>query len=199
MGIPSVSAGVQILGGYGYCDEFPLEQFYRDARIHPIHEGTTGIQGITLLGRNVTMKNGQAFKLFLGEVQATLKKAEEVPELKAYAQEMKEALDKLSKVTLHLIGIAQSKGPDVFLADSTLYLEFFGIVSVAWQWLLQALAVQKALRQNPAGAEADFYQGKLYTFRYFFRYELPKIEGLAKRLMDADGLTVEMKDSYFTD
>ena len=70
---------------------------------------------------------------------------------------------------------------------------------MAWQWLLQALAVQKALRQFPAGAEADFYQGKLYTFRYFFRYELPKIEGLAKRLMDADGLTVEMKDSYFTD
>jgi butyryl-CoA dehydrogenase len=199
MGIPSVSAGIQILGGYGYCDEFPLEQFYRDARIHPIHEGTTGIQGITLLGRNVTMKNGRAFKLFLGEVQATVKKVEEVPELRSYAQEMKEALEKLTKVTLHLIGIAQSKGPDVFLADSTIYLEFFGIVSVAWQWLLQALAVQKAPRQNPAGAEADFYQGKLYTFRYFFRYELPKIEGLAKRLMDADGLTVDMKDSFFND
>lgn len=199
MGIPSVSAGVQILGGYGYCDEFPLEQFYRDARIHPIHEGTTGIQGITLLGRNVTMKNGKAIKLFLGEVQATIKKAEEVPELKSYAQELKEALDKLTKVTLHLIGVAQSKGPDVFLADSTLYLEFFGIVSVAWQWLLQALSIQKALNLKPSGTEADFYQGKFYTFRYFFRYELPKIEGLAKRLMDADGLTVEMKDSYFSD
>ncbi len=199
MGIPSVSAGVQILGGYGYCDEFPLEQFYRDARIHPIHEGTTGIQGITLLGRNVTMKNGKAIKLFLGEVQATIKKAEEVPELKSYAQELKEALDKLTKVTLHLIGVAQSKGPDVFLADSTLYLEFFGIVSVAWQWFLQALSIQKALNLKPSGTEADFYRGKFYTFRYFFRYELPKIEGLAKRLMDADGLTVEMKDSYFSD
>jgi len=199
MGIPSVSAGLQILGGYGYCDEFPLEQFYRDARIHPIHEGTTGIQGITLLGRNVTMKNGQAFKLFLGEVQSTIKKAEEVSELKPYALELKEALDRLTKVTLHLIGVAQSKGPDVFLSDSTLYLEFFGIISVAWQWLLQALAVQKALGQNPTGAEADFYQGKSYTFRYFFRYELPKIEGLAKRLMDADGLTVELKETFFAD
>jgi len=199
MGIPSVSAGVQILGGYGYCDEFPLEQFYRDVRIHPIHEGTTGIQGITLLGRNVTMKNGKAIKLFLGEVQATIIKAEEVPELKSYAQELKEVLDKLTKVTLHLIGIAQSKDPDVFLADSTLYLEFFGIVSVAWQWLLQALSIQKALNLKPSGIEADFYQGKFYTFRYFFRYELPKIEGLAKRLMDADGLTVEMKDSCFSD
>ena len=199
MGIPSASAGMQILGGYGYCDEFPLEQFYRDARIHPIHEGTTGIQGITLLGRNVTMKNGQAFKLFHAEVQSAIKKAEQVSELKPYAQELKETLDKLTKVTLHLIGIAQSKGPDVFLADSTLYLEFFGIVSVAWQWLLQALSIQNALGQNPAGADADFYQGKFYTFRYFFRYELPKIEGLAKRLTDGDGLTVEMKDAHFAD
>ncbi|MBM4332368.1 MAG: acyl-CoA dehydrogenase [Deltaproteobacteria bacterium] len=199
MGIPSTSAGLQILGGYGYCDEFPLEQYYRDARIHPIHEGTTGIQGITLLGRNVTMKNGQAFKLFHAEVQAAIKKAEEVPELKPYAQELQEALEKLTKVTLHLTGMAKSKGPEVFLADSTLYLEFFGIVSVAWQWLLQALSIQQALSRNPSGAEADFYQGKFYTFRYFFRYELPKIEGLAKRLRDADGLTVEMKDSFFAD
>jgi butyryl-CoA dehydrogenase len=199
MGIPSVSAGVQILGGYGYCDEFPLEQFYRDVRIHPIHEGTTGIQGITLLGRNVTMKNGQAFKLFLGEVQATIKKAEEIPELKPLAQELKDALEKLTKITLHLIGIAQSKGPDTFLADSTLYLEFFGIISIAWQWLLQALTIQKALNNNPTGAEADFYRGKFYVFRYFFRYELPKTEGLAKRLTDGDALTVEMRDAHFSD
>ena len=199
MGIPSVSAGIQSLGGYGYCDEFPLEQFYRDVRIHPIHEGTTGIQGITLLGRNVTMKNGKAFKLFLGEVQATVKKAEEIPELKSLAQELKDALEKLTKITLHLIGIAQSKGPDAFLADSTLYLEFFGIISIAWQWLLQAITIQKALNNNPTGAEADFYRGKFYVFRYFFRYELPKIEGLAKRLTDGDALTVEMGDAHFSD
>ncbi len=199
MGIPSVSAGLQILGGYGYCDEFPLEQFYRDARIHPIHEGTTGIQGITLLGRNVTMKNGAAFKLFHGEVQDTIKKAEGIAELKPYAHELKGAMDTLTKVTLQLIGLAQSKGPEVFLADATLYLEFFGIVSIAWQWLLQAVHVQKALGQKPTGADADFYQGKMYAFRYFFRYELPKIEGLAKRLTDGDAFTVEMKDTLFAD
>ncbi len=199
MGIPSVSAGLQVLGGYGYCDEFPLEQFYRDARIHPIHEGTTGIQGITLLGRNVTMKNGQAFKLFIGEVQATLKEAEEVVELKSFSRELNEALDRLVRVTLHLSGIAQSKGPDFFLADSTLYLEFFGIVSVAWQWLLQGIFIRKALTRNPSGAEADFYQGKFCTLRYFFGYELPKVEGLAKCLLQGEGLTVEMKDGFFND
>jgi len=59
--------------------------------------------------------------------------------------------------------------------------------------------MQKALSQSPSGSEADFYQGKFYTFRYFFRYELPKIEGLATRLMDGDRLTVEMKGNYFSD
>ena len=47
MGVLSTSQSIQCLGGYGYCDEFPAEQFYRDARIHPIHEGTTGIHGLT--------------------------------------------------------------------------------------------------------------------------------------------------------
>jgi butyryl-CoA dehydrogenase len=199
MGILAISAGMQCLGGYGYCDEFPLELYYRDARIHPIHEGTTGIQGITLLGRNVTMKNGAAFKLFLAEAQETIRQAEDFAELKPYAQTLKEAMDRLAKVTLQLIGVAQNKGPEVFLADATLYLEFFGIVTIAWQWLLQAVTAQKALGQGPGGSEADFYQGKLFTFRYFFKYELPRIEGLAKRLTDADGLTVEMKESFFND
>ena len=76
MGILSVSQGLQCLGGYGYCDEFLLELLYRDARIHPIHEGTTGIQGLDLLGRKVIMKGGKAFTLFTDEVEETILKAE---------------------------------------------------------------------------------------------------------------------------
>ena len=199
MSILSVSAGLQCLGGYGYCDEFPLEQYYRDTRIHPIHEGTTGIQGITLLGRNVPMKNGQAFDLFLAEVRRAIDKAGESPELKSYARDLRQALEKLQNVTQHLLGLQSVQGPEVFLADATLYLELFGIIAIAWQWLLQAGAVCKALSRNPSGAEETFYQGKFFAFRYFFRYELPKIEGLARRLMDGDPLTVEMKEGYFSD
>ena len=199
MGVSSVSQGLQCLGGYGYCDEFPLEQYYRDARIHPIHEGTTGIQGITLLGRHVNIKNGQAFRLYLEEMQKNIREAEGIPELKFYAQKLKDALQKLQEVTLHLVGLATSKGPEFFLADATLYLEFFGIITVAWQWLLQASCIQKSLRQNLSGSEANFYRGKFYTFQYFFHYELPKIEGLAKRLMEENWLTVEIREDYFSD
>lgn len=199
MGILSISQGLQCFGGSGYCDDYPLEQYYRDARIHPIHEGTTGIHGIDLLGRKVFMKNGKASQLYLAEVRAAVEEALKFPNLEPYAIELSEALDKLTKVTAHLIGISQQRGPEHFLADATLYLELFGIVSIAWQWLLQAVAVQKAFAKGLPTGEERFYQGKFYAFRYFFGYELPKFEGLAKRLMNTDGLTVEMEESFFSD
>ncbi len=76
MGIQSISQGLQCLGGSGYCDDYPLEQYYRDCRIHPIHEGTTGIQGMDLLGRKVIMKNGQAFLLYINEVHDTISRCQ---------------------------------------------------------------------------------------------------------------------------
>lgn len=199
MGLLSVSQGLQILGGYGYCDEFPLELFYRDARIHPIHEGTTGIHGLDLLGRKMVMKGGMAAQLFLLEVEQTLGQAREVPSLSSYGILLQEALEKLKQVTARLIQISQEKGPEYFLADATLYLEFFGIIAVAWQWLIQALVIEKRREKALSEEETHFYQGKFQTFTYFYHYELPKIEGLARRLLEGDGLTVAMKPEFFND
>lgn len=199
MGILSTSQGLQILGGYGYCDEFPLEQFYRDVRIHPIHEGTTGIHGITVLGRNISMNNGKAYKIYLEELRNVVSEAENFSALKVQAKTLAAAVDKLEETTAHLLRVSEEKGREVFLADATLYLEFFGIISIAWQWLLQAVSVQKILKKKSglSAAESNFYKGKMFTCRYFFGYELPKIEGLAKRLLNTDGLTVEVKPDFF--
>jgi alkylation response protein AidB-like acyl-CoA dehydrogenase len=170
MGILSVSAGLQCLGGYGYCEEFPLEQYYRDVRIHPIHEGTTGIQGMDLLGRKVVMKNGRAFTLYLEEVEKTIKDAQAIEEFAPQTKALEHAIEKLKAVTGHLTGLAIKGEIELFLADATLYLEFFGIIAIAWQWLLQAITAKKALEKKPSEAEANFYNGKLYAFRYFFGY-----------------------------
>jgi len=199
MGILSCSAGLQILGGYGFCEEFPLEQLYRDVRIHPIHEGTTGIQGMDLLGRKMTMKKGKASLLYLAEVRKAIKEAEADAELKPFADKLAAAVALLEKVTMHQFGIAAKEGPEVFLSDATLYLEFFGIIAIAWQWLRQATVAKKALDGGPGEADTNFYQGKLAAFRYFFGYELPKIQGLSDRLLNQDGLTVKMKNEYFED
>jgi butyryl-CoA dehydrogenase len=199
MGLLSISAGLQCLGGSGYCDDYPLEQYYRDARIHPIHEGTTGIHGLDLLGRKVMIRGAKAYKLYLKEVEGTIQGAEKFEALQSYAQKLKQSLERLQKVTTHLMEVGKKGDPELFLADATLYLEFFGVVSVAWQWLVQAIAIVKALRNKPSGAETNFYNGKFFAFRYFFEYELPKIEGLAKRLMNSDGLTVEIEPDLFSD
>ena len=199
MGVQAISQGLQCLGGSGYCDDYPLEQYYRDCRIHPIHEGTTGIQGMDLLGRKVVMQNGRAFELLISEIKQAITAAGEYKALDKYAAELNQALTNLQEVTHHLISVAQQQGPEAFLADATLYLEFFSLITIGWQWLLQGIAVQKSLDGGTKKKDFDFYRGKMFTLRYFFAYELPKTLGLAKRLLDDDCLTVEMQANFFND
>jgi len=196
MSLLSTSQGIQVLGGVGYCADFPLQQYYRDTRINPIYEGTTGIQAMDLLGRKVTMKGGKAVMLFGAEMQQTVMQAMQDEKLKPYAEKLGASLQKFSEVTMKLMGLAQSKEPEVFLADATLYLENAGILCVAWQWLKQAIVVQEKLAAGQSGDELAFYEGKMYAFKYFFEYELPKSIGLVKRLMSDDRMTLEMSEAH---
>ncbi len=199
MGILSTSQAMQCFGGYGYCDDFPAGQYLRDIRIHPIHEGTTGIQGMDLLGRKVIQHEGHAMHFYMAEVGQTIEAAKKNTDLAKYAGQLDEALNALQDVTLHLIGIAQKKGPVAFLADATLYLELFGIITISWQWLKQAIVIQQALAKSPMGAEAAFFQGKWQTFCYYFAYELPKTLGLIKRLTDTEAVTLKTQTVHFDD
>jgi butyryl-CoA dehydrogenase len=112
---------------------------------------------------------------------------------------MQQAMDTLREVTERLIRRSAVDGREKFLADATLYLEMFGIVSVAWQWLQQGLAVQRALSQSLPEQEEAFYRGKYRTMQFFFHYELPKIEGLTKRLLESDALTHHATLATFAD
>lgn len=191
MGNLSVSAGLQCLGGYGYCKDFPLEQYYRDTRINAIYEGTTGIQGMDLLGRKVLMKNGRAATLFFQEVGKTIHDAKTVNGLENYASQLQEAMQLLQKTTAYLLGLAQKDRPEVFLADATLYLEMTGHITIAWQWLLQGIVTAKALENGGlAEDEHNFYSGKMHTLQYFFLYELPKIQSLSHVLLNSGQATL---------
>ena len=196
MGTLAVSAGMQCLGGAGYTDDFPLEQYYRDIRVNSIYEGTTGIHGLDLLGRKVMMEKGRAVRYFMEEVKATCEKAAEHEALKPLAGKLAVAAQELHKTTLHLAQLASREKPEVFLADATLYLEYFGFVTIGWQWLLQGIAAQKALNEGPEGEKRYFYEGKLAACRYYFEYELPKTMGLRSRLLSDDRTTLTTKPEY---
>jgi len=192
----SVSAGMQVLGGAGYTDDFPLEQYYRDIRVNAIYEGTTTIHGMDILGRKVMLEKGKALKLILQEMKGTMAEAAKNEALKSYAGKLEDSAKTLHGTTMHLIDVAMKNKPEVFLSDATLYLEFFGIVTVAWLWLKQGVVAQKAIDAGTEGDEYLFYQGKVHTMKYYFEYELPKIQALRDRLISADRLTLDVESAF---
>lgn len=193
-GIASVNQGVQVLGGYGYTEDFLLEQMARDVRIMSLYEGTTGIQSQALLGRQIPRNGGKGAILWGQEVMKDVSAAETFDELKPYCELMKKELGRFQQVTMHLLGVAGKGDIEVFLSDATLFMELFGILNVSWQWLkLATVAKQAMVMGNPEGEEALFYESKVHTMKYYFHYELPKTKGLATRLMDTTVLTTTME------
>ena len=200
MGILSTSNAIQCFGGYGYCDDFPVEQHFRDMRIHTIHEGTTGIQGMDLLGRKVVAENGRAMVLLKDEISETVKAAKQYTGLEDMADALFSNMGLLEKVTMEIVAIAGKKGLDAYLANATLYLEMFGIVVIAWQWLSMAHAAAEKLEQK-ASKKADrlFYEGKIHVATYFYSHELAKVKSISMTLRQDAIVTLTMPEACFTD
>lgn len=165
---------IQVLGGYGYTRDYPVERYYRDNRLNPIHEGTHGIQGLDLLGRKVMLENGAAFKLLVREIFHTAKTVMLDDALAAEARALTDALGHVGRVTKLLAAELAAGRAERALANATLYLDTLGHVVIAWLWLKQA-AIARPAMNDANDADRDFYVGKITACRYFFRYELPKV------------------------
>lgn len=183
----AISNGLQVLGGYGFCIDFPLQQYYRDIRIMSLYEGTTGIQSLDLLGRKMTMKNGRAVELLVMEIQKTIQASIQFEELKPYAKILGDKLTLTNEVFQHLAAYAVKGKTEKFLADATVFMEFAGTLVIAWQWLKMATVARKKIE---AGNNTDLFKGKIYTMKFYFTYEVPKMDGLATVLKNNENLTV---------
>ncbi|MGH1365032.1 MAG: acyl-CoA dehydrogenase [Calditrichia bacterium] len=190
MGQVAVSNGVQVLGGYGYCTDFILQQYYRDVRIMAIYEGTTGIQSLDLLGRKITMHNGKAMKLLAKQMMETISEATTYDELKPYAADLGEKLALNKQVLETLIPFAVEGDHERFLADASVYMEFLSTLVVGWQWLKMATTAKRAEVLGTKASTEDIYEGAIHTMRFYFKYEMTKTTGLAQTLMDPNVLTV---------
>ncbi len=195
-GIESVSEALQVFGGYGYCEDFELEQLYRDIRITPIYEGTTGIQSLDLLGRKVLMENGKGMQLLSKEFEFTVRDARYFEELNDIVDPFVAGSDELKKVTHYLLAYAMNDNIDRYLADATVYMELFGLVCLGWQWLKQGVTVVDACRKNVENLENPFHQGKIHTMKYFFTYEYPRVYSLSETLRNDQELTISMDKNW---
>ena len=187
---------IQILGGAGYTTDYPVERFYRDNRLNPIHEGAHGIHGIDLLGRKVTMGEGAAFKAFCREVEQTIAQARADKVLEAHASQLAEALRELDRTTDALIKVRDGGEVTLFLANAGIYLDTFGHIVIAWMWLRQAIAASPQVAVGSA-AERGFYQGKLQACQYFYRYELNKVWERLSLLASSDDTCLAMQEEWF--
>jgi len=192
------SLAIQVHGGYGYTREYPVEQFYRDNRLNPIHEGTNGIQALDLLGRKAGMNGGAAMQLLARQTSATVRDAFscESEELRRCGRLLNDALDRVAAVTRNLLGVVARGEVDLGLANASVYLDMVGHTVIGWIWLRQGLVALKKL-ETAHGADRDFYQGKLQACAFFFRWELPKTAQWSDLLESLDPTCLDMQDEWF--
>jgi len=188
---------IQVLGGHGYINEHPVELFYRDNRLNPIHEGTTGIQSLDLLTRKVPMNKMAGYSATLSEIYKTIEQAKQYSNLTAFSAQLSDALETLKQTTDVVLTAMQTTNIDLALANSVKYLELFGHVIIAWLWLKQGVVASEALRKQPHQADEDFYNGKLQALQYFYRFELPEIALWSNILRTSDSTTYDMKVAWF--
>ncbi|NLD70175.1 MAG: acyl-CoA dehydrogenase [Limnobacter sp.] len=218
------SLAIQVHGGYGYTRDYNVEQYYRDNRLNPIHEGTHGIQGLDLLGRKVRLDEGRLLADFVARVRETVTRATQGAggdggerrsaadggerrdpadggdraagaEWHAFGQAVAATGERITDTVRKLYG---ANDLDVTLANASVFLEAFGHWVVSWIWLEQALAAQAALgRAGLAETDRDFYLGKLQAARWFLRWELPRVAPMLDLLDSLDTSTLEMRDAWF--
>ncbi|RZL38353.1 MAG: acyl-CoA dehydrogenase [Rubrivivax sp.] len=178
------SLAIQVLGGYGYTRDFPVEQYWRDQRLNMIHEGTHGIQALDLLGRKVVQQGGASLAALAARVQQTIERAMQ-SDWAPQANQLAAALAQVGGATKK----AWSTGlPEDALPNAVPYMQAFGHTVMAWLWLDVALAVN---------GDSDFAHGKRAAARYFFAYELPKIGAWLDVVARREPLCRDIKAEYF--
>ena len=180
------SLAIQIHGGYGYTRDFPVEQYWRDNRLNMIHEGTHGIQGMDLLGRKVLMEEGRGVHLLGARMRETADKAMAFADLEADAKALNTALQKVIAATQ----MAWSSGqPQEALANAVPYLQAFGHLVLAWIWL----DVSASCR----GAQTPAQTGRQAAAKYFYHYELPKIDAWLQVVSNRDMTCANLAEDAF--
>ena len=187
---------IQILGGHGYTREYPVEQYYRDNRLNPIHEGTEGIQALDLLGRKLAQRDGAGLKQLIRLIAATAERASHHPNLDALRRPLEQLVNRLQGVTLALLGDLGQGKVSATLANAALYLKAFGHCVIGWRWLQQAIHAELGLLQGN-DADRDFYLGKLQAARYFLTWEVPGCHNDLALLEARDDTCLEMQDGWF--
>jgi alkylation response protein AidB-like acyl-CoA dehydrogenase len=191
-GFQVCSDAVQVHGGSGYTEHFPVSQYLRDCRIALIYEGTNGVQALDLVGRKLAADGGRAVMGFFAELDAFVE-ANAGDELADFTAPLAAAKAELQEATMWLMqnGLAN---PDNAGAASTDYLHLFGLTALAYMWALMAKTAQEKLA---AGATDPIYGEKLTVGRYYMARVLPETASRLAKLKTGAELMMTLPAEAF--
>ena len=195
-GFEANTLALQVHGGYGYTSEYLPEAWLRDQKLNSIHEGTTGIQALDLLGRKVLREGLASIEVLFDEMVSSANRALSSGLQPWFSIELERSMGSVTGATRALCARAE-RDPQSALSHASDYLEMVSTAVVAWQWLVAAGAASAGLNASPPLADRAFYRGKLQAARYYFRVELPRIGLLAAACASCEDGYEAMRDEWF--
>ncbi|MFC1859444.1 acyl-CoA dehydrogenase [Thermodesulfobacteriota bacterium] len=193
MGFSVCTTAIQCLGGYGFCKDYPLEQYLRDSKIGSIYEGTNGIQSMDLMGRKMIINDGAPFKAFKKEIEAFCEMHADDPAVGNHVRSLSEVARRLFDAALEMKTWRQS---DALRWASCTYpfLLRFSEITLIWRLLDMAVVANQAIVK---GKKDQFYQGKIYQAKYLSDQTLPKTLALTEASLRSGQEVAEIPEGAF--
>jgi alkylation response protein AidB-like acyl-CoA dehydrogenase len=204
---------IQVYGGYGYCGEYPVEQFCRDVKITSIYEGTNGIQAMDLVGRKLSMKKGALFMGWMKEINEFIEKYKAHATFGPAVVQLEQAKNTLINVSMYFAKVAAGGDQAYPMLQSYPYLEMFGEVELAYLLLQQGIIAKEKLdaifQKTGASSEeaqakvindvsdAAFYAGKVHGAQFFVNNILPKVQSTAATILSGNRSALSIPDAAF--
>jgi len=209
------SAAIDVYGGYGYCSDYPVEQYFRDCKIASIYEGTNGIQCLDLVGRKLGQRKGMDVMNLFSEINANIMKTKLDEDIKRHVAYLEEAYNALIDLTMHFAQLGKSAGFLMPILNATPYLEIFGDVVIG-HFLVQAAGLaneklnalyrEKGVEDSKGKKRAlvredrdvAFYYGKIAAAKFFAVDVLSAVKAKCEAIKFGEKIPIEIADESFT-
>jgi alkylation response protein AidB-like acyl-CoA dehydrogenase len=195
-----LTESLQTLGGSGFLQDYPLEQYIRDSKIDSLYEGTTAIQALDFFFRKIVRDQGQALQFLTGQISASIDSCDQA--LKPQAELLQIALDEVTAMTATLTAFLMSAGQhptEIYKVGlgSVQYLLAVGDLLIGWRLLVQAGVAHAALAEGPSKGDEAFYQGKIATAAFFAKNMLVRLTSVRKVIESIDGEIMKVSEQAF--
>jgi alkylation response protein AidB-like acyl-CoA dehydrogenase len=197
-----LAQSLQTLGGSGFLQDYPIEQYIRDSKIDSLYEGTTAIQSLDFFFRKIIRDKGQALAHVAGEVTAFLESEAGNGRLKEERALLKQGLDDVQGMLGAMVGFltsSQENARNIYLVgqNTVRLLMSVGDLLVGWLLLRQAQVALTALDGSPSAKDAAFYQGKLAVATFFAHTVLPELSARRKVVEGTDNSLMDLDEAAF--